>query len=446
MNETPLEAVAEIGLLLAVILVAAKLGGEVAVRWLKLPPVLGELSAGILIGPFALGGFTIGSFGPLFEVPKVTEVVDGVMRTVESSVPVEPELFFLAQAAAVLLLFQAGLETNRQRFFRYVRPAAAVALGGVLVPFAFGVVATVVAGFASFESTQELLPALFIGAVLTATSVGITARVLADVRRLDTPEGVTVMAAAVVDDVLGILILAVVIGVADEGGISGMDIFVVALKAIGFWLGLTLLGSLAAPYISRGVLWFQNAGADLAIALALAFFAAAVAEIFFGLAMIIGSYTIGLALSDTELKRRIEEPMLWVNHFVVPVFFVVIGMQVDPGGVVGGALGFGLVLAALAIFSKLIGAGLPALLVGFNRRGSWRIACGMLPRGEVALTIAGIGLASGVIDRELFGVAILMVVATLPVAPPLLMRAFTSGGSGLRRPEVGSAEAGAPTD
>lgn len=434
MPESPLETVAELGLLLAVILFAAKVGGEVAERWLKLPAVLGELGAGIIIGPFALGGLKIGSLGPLFETPHVTEVIDGAVRTVESSIPVDPALFFVAQVAAVLLLFQAGLETNRRQFFRYVRPATAVAAGGVAVPFAFGVAATVLMGFASFESTEALLPALFVGAVMTATSIGITARVLADIRRLHTPEGTTVMAAAVVDDVLGILILAVVIGIADGGGVSASDILVVAAKAIGFWLGLTLVGSWAAPYISRGVLWFRSAGAHLAIALAIAFLAAAVAEIYFGLAMIIGAYTIGLALSDTELKHRVEEPMLWVNHFVVPVFFVVIGMQVDVGGIVGGALAFGIVLSALGIVSKLIGGGLPALVVGFNRRGSWRIAVGMLPRGEVALIIAGIGLASGVIGRDLFGVAILMTIVTTLVAPIALTRAFAGGGSGQRRP------------
>ncbi|HIF13381.1 MAG TPA: cation:proton antiporter, partial [Dehalococcoidia bacterium] len=203
------EEVGHLVLLLAFIVLAAKLAGEMVERFAALPSVLGELGAGVLIGPFALGGIEIGSFGPLFEVPKA---IDDLGNAVDVITPVSPELFFVAEIAAIILLFQAGLETNRAQFFRWVKPATAVAAGGVVVPFAFGFLATLFLGFASLDSTQEMLPALFVGAIMTATSVGITARVLGDIRRLDTPEGTTVLAGAVVDDVLGILILAIVIG------------------------------------------------------------------------------------------------------------------------------------------------------------------------------------------------------------------------------------------
>ncbi|MDA1257432.1 MAG: cation:proton antiporter [Chloroflexi bacterium] len=432
--ETPLEQVAHLVLLLAVIILAAKIAGEVVERFASLPAVLGELGAGILIGPFALGGIEIGSFGPIFEIPTI---INEAGEAVESLTPVDNELFFMAQVAAIILLFQAGLETNRQQFFKWVRPATAVAAGGVIVPFAFGFLATLAMGFASLDSTQEVLPALFVGAIMTATSVGITARVLADIRRLDTPEGTTVLAAAVVDDVLGILILAVVIGIAETGEVSPADIGIVAAKAIGFWLGLTIFGSLVAKQISDAFLWFRSPGVLVGLALFLAFLASAVAEIYFGLAMIIGAYTMGLALSETELKHRIEEPMIQIGHFMVPIFFVVIGMQVDLGAM-SGAIYFGIVLSVLGIASKLIGAGLPALAVGFNRRGAWRVAIGMLPRGEVALIIAGIGLSSEVIGQDVFGVAILMTVVTTLIAPIVLVPAFTAGGSGLRRPMAGA--------
>lgn len=439
--ESPLEIVAELVLLLGIIIIAARIGGEVCERYLHIPPVLGELGAGILISPFALGGIEVGSVGPLFAIP--LEVVEGAVHEVESIIPVEPQLFFIAQVAAVILLFEAGLETDRKQFIRYVRPATVVAAGGVIVPFVLGVAATVMFGFASFDSVTALLPALFVGAIMTATSVGITARVLADMRRIDSPEGVTVLAGAVVDDVLGIIILAIVVGISDEGSISGGSIAVIAVKAVGFWLGLTFIGSLFANHISRAVLRFRVAGASVALALALAFLAAAIAELGFGLAMIIGAYSIGLALSGTELKERIEEPMRNISALLVPVFFVVIGMQVDftafgeSGGdtTIGRALLFALVLTVFAIISKVGGAGLPALAVGFNGRGAWRIALGMLPRGEVALIIAGIGLASEVIGRDIFGVAIIMTIVTTVIAPILLVPAFRQGGSGLRRPE-----------
>jgi Kef-type K+ transport system membrane component KefB len=419
--EEPLKLVAELVVRLAVILAAAKAGAEIAGRFLKIPPVLGELGAGIAIGPFALGGIHIASLGPLFEIPE------------HSTIPIASELFFVAQAAAVILLFEAGLETNRRQFFKYVGPATAVAIGGVAVPFVLGVAATLMFGFGSTDSIRELGPALFVGAAMTATSVGITARVLADIRQLDTPEGVTILGAAVVDDVIGILVLAVVIAIEEQGAISAGSIGMIALKAVGFWLGLTAVGILASKQISAAIGRFRSAGASLALGLALAFGAAGLAESF-GLAMIIGAYSIGLALAETELKRRIEEPMAMVSQFLVPVFFVVIGMQVDVPAILDGALVFGIVLSVLAVIGKVVGAGGPGLLVGFNARGSMRISIGMVPRGEVALIIAGIGLASGAIDSEIFGVVILMTIVTTIVAPVFLVPAFRDGGSGLRKP------------
>lgn len=432
MHDSPLHVVAELILLLSIILIAAKIGGEVSERYLKIPPVLGELGAGILISPFLLGGIHWFGGSPIFELPH------------EGNLPVEPQLFFIAQVAAVVLLFEAGLETDRPQFIKYIRPATAVAAGGVFLPFAMGFAATVVLGFASMDSIQDMIPAMFVGAIMTATSVGITARVLADIRRLDSPEGVTVLAGAVVDDVLGIIILAIVVGIAEEGTVTASSIGVIFLKAVGFWLGLMIIGSIVARYISQLVLWFKSAGGAVALALALAFVASAVAEIYFGLAMIIGAYTIGLALSSTELKHQIEQPMRQINNFLVPIFFVVIGMQVDFTAFGAGdtslasAVVFAVVLTLFAVISKIVGSGVPALFVGFNRIGAWRVALGMLPRGEVALIVAGIGLTSGVIGQDIFGVSIVMTVVTTVLAPVFLIPAFR-GGSGLKSgAEVGS--------
>lgn len=432
MHDSPLHVVAELILLLSIILIAAKIGGEVSERYLKIPPVLGELGAGILISPFLLGGIHWFGGSPIFELPH------------EGNLPVEPQLFFIAQVAAVVLLFEAGLETDRPQFIKYIRPATAVAAGGVFLPFVMGFAATVVLGFASMDSIQDMIPAMFVGAIMTATSVGITARVLADIRRLDSPEGVTVLAGAVVDDVLGIIILAIVVGIAEEGTVTASSIGVIFLKAVGFWLGLMIIGSIVARYISQLVLWFKSAGGAVALALALAFVASAVAEIYFGLAMIIGAYTIGLALSSTELKHQIEQPMRQINNFLVPIFFVVIGMQVDFTAFGAGdtslasAVVFAVVLTSFAVISKIVGSGVPALFVGFNRIGAWRVALGMLPRGEVALIVAGIGLTSGVIGQDIFGVSIVMTVVTTVLAPVFLIPAFR-GGSGLKSgAEVGS--------
>jgi Kef-type K+ transport system membrane component KefB len=268
------------------------------------------------------------------------------------------------------------------------------------------------------------------GAVMTATSVGITARVLSDMQKLDTSEGVTVLAAAVVDDVMGILVLTVVVGLSAGDGLSVGGVGLIGAKAIGFWLALMVGGILGAQYISRALQAFRGAGSAVALALAIAFLAAGLAESF-GLAMIIGAYSIGLALSGTSLAKQIEEPIMSVYHAIVPIFFVVMGMMVDVT-TMGTVLVFGIVITLLAILGKVVGCGIPAMLSGFNKAGSWRIGIGMLPRGEVALIIAGIGLSRGIIESDIFGVAILMTVITTLLAPIILVPAFKSGGSGRR--------------
>lgn len=408
-------AVAHLVAQLGVILLAAKLGAEFAARVLKQPAVLGELAAGVLIGPHALGGIPLPILGVLFEAPGA------------GPIPVSTELFALAQIASVVLLFLVGLETDLRQFLRFGPAASAVALGGVLLPFAFGDAAMVLMGFApSFDHPG----ALFMGAILTATSVGITARVLADIGKLDTAEGVTILAGAVVDDVLGILALAVAVGVGTTGTVSLLDVGAVGAKAIAFWLALTVLALLLAGQVSRLFLSFRTDGAVIALALGTAFLAAFLAESF-GLALIIGAYSVGLALSQTPLGRNLEESLRSVYHALVPVFFVVMGMLVDVSAM-GHAVTFGVVITVLAIIGKLLGAAVPALAVGFTPQGALRIGLGMLPRGEVALIVAGVGMASGIIGSDVFGVAILMTVVTTVLAPIFLVPAFVRGGPGRR--------------
>ena len=406
----------------SIILFAAKVAGELATRFLKVPSVLAELGVGVAIGPFALGGLIFMGFGPLFPIP----LVDGK----PASIPVGNELYALAQIGSVVLLFAIGLETNLRQFIRYAGPATAVAIGGVVLPFALGVGATVMFGFAG-EDGWTSPQALFMGAILTATSVGITARVLADLHRLDDPEGVTIIAAAVVDDVLGIMVLTVVVGINTVDNFTLGTLGWISFKAIGFWLGLTVVGILVAPYLEKILDKFSSTSALMCIPLALALLAAGLAELF-GLAFIIGAFSIGLALSTTRLGHLVEAAMLGVVDFLVPVFFVVMGMLVDVTAIQTGIV-FGLIISVLAIFSKVVGSGGPALVSGFNWRGSARIGVGMMPRGEVALIIAGIGLSHGIIGQDLFGVSILMTVLTTLIAPIVLVPLFRSGGAGVRK-------------
>lgn len=415
----------EFVLQLAVILIAARLGGLFFRRWLKLPEVLGELSAGIVIGPYALGGMHLPVTGQLF--PPLPEIIS-----------VSEPLYGLATLASVLLLFMAGLETNIKMFLRYSIAGIVVGLGGVLFSFGLGAWCAVLFGI-----SEHLLDpsALFLGVIGTATSVGITARILAERQKADSPEGVTIMAAAVFDDVLGIILLAMVVGVAQMGhtgsDIPWREIGAVAVKAFGFWLVCTAAGLMIARRISTAIKRVKSPAAMTSLAFGLALLLAALSEKS-GLALIIGAYIMGLSLSTTDLARFLQEQLRGMYDLIVPVFFCVMGMLVDIPAMAE-MLVPGLVYTGLAIAAKILGCGLPALFTGFNLRGGLRIGLGMLPRGEVALIIAGMGLSLGIIPSGIFGVAIMMTILTTLLAPPLLIGAFR-GPSGARQPLAGSYE------
>ncbi len=412
---------------LSVVLIAAKLLGALAERF-NIPGVLGELAAGVVVGPFALGALLAipihGLWVPLFPKP----IFDAVKNQMEW--PISDGFWFIAQLASIVLLFMAGLHTNLKQFLRYLGPASIIAIGGVVLPFFFGAFTT-----SYFTGHAWYMPdCLFMGAIMVATSVGITARVLSDLRKLDTPEGVTILGAAVVDDVLGILVLAVVASICQSerggGNIAVGEILLLTLKAFGFWLGLTFIGMILANPIERLFNRINYAGARLGLGLALALFCAGLAEMF-GLAFIIGAYSIGLALSKTKMAHQLIEDLTPINDFIVPIFFAAMGMLVNFRAM-SEALVFGLVICVLATIGKAIGCGVPALFTGFNLKGATRIGIGMLPRGEVALILAGVGLAGNYISQSNFGVAILMTLVTTIIAPLLLVPAFKSPLSGVR--------------
>jgi Kef-type K+ transport system membrane component KefB len=276
--------------------------------------------------------------------------------------------------------------------------------------------------------------ALFLGTISTATSVGITARILTEKHKMSSPEGVTILAGAVIDDVLGIIVLAIVVGMTKVIRAGGtMDwghVGLVALKALGFWIICTALGLLLARQLTGILKRFGSPEVIVSISLGLALMLAGVSEMA-GLAMIIGAYIMGLSLSRTDVVQELQNSLQGIYDMFVPVFFCVMGMMVDFSSM-RKALLFGLVYSLLAILAKIIGCGIPAWLTKFNFRGALRIGLGMLPRGEVALIVAGIGLSTQCISQDLFGVAILMTVITTLLAPPLLVRSFC-GPAGLRR-------------
>jgi fructose-specific phosphotransferase system IIA component len=283
---------------------------------------------------------------------------------------------------------------------------------------------------------------LFLGVLSTATSVGITARILSDQKKMDSPEGVTILAAAVFDDVLGIIALAVVLGIVallsgGQGTLSAVSILGIAGKAFGIWLGFTALGLVFSKRIAAFLKLFKHTFDFSVLALGIALLLAGVFEKQ-GLAMIIGAYVAGLSLSKTDIAAVIQERIHGLYEFFVPVFFAVMGMMVNVGEILSPqVLIFGAIYTLVAIVAKIVGCGGSALLLGFNVKGAVRIGAGMVPRGEVALIIAGIGIASGILDNQSFGVIILMTLITTLVAPPLLNVVLKMPGAGTRKPVKG---------
>jgi Kef-type K+ transport system membrane component KefB len=399
---------------LALILAVAKVGGWFF-EMMKIPGVLGELAGGILIGPYLLGTilqvYVHGQWLPLFPAP--LGLTDW---------PLSDVLWTIAVIASIVLLFVTGLHTDLKQFLANLGPASVCALGGVILPYVLGAwtVTKFVQG-ATFFSPE----AMFMGAIMVATSVGITARVLSDIRRLDTPEGVTILGAAVVDDVLGILVLAIVLGIVKSGragtAIDTAGILITTGKALGVWIGITAIVLGLAPLLERLIEGVKYAGARVGLALALAFLGAGIAEMF-GLAFIIGAYSVGLGLSRTKMAHKLREDLVSVNDFIVPVFFAAMGMLVNFAAMKQ-ALLFGAAITGWAVLGKIIGCGLPAL-GWFNFRGAARIGVGMLPRGEVALIVAGVGLAERLIGQDIFGVSIMMTLITTVIAPIGLVPLF----------------------
>jgi fructose-specific phosphotransferase system IIA component len=417
------EITATLVLQIGVILFAVRLGATLA-RKIGIPPVLGELIAGIAIGPHALGGISLPAFPHGLFVPEAAA----------GGIAVSPELYTFSTVGSIILLFASGLETDLALFLRYSVAGGVIGIFGVVCSFVTGDLA-----LSLFLGVPVSDPrCLFFGVLSTATSVGITARILSDRKKMDTPEGVTTLASAVFDDVLGIIVLAIVMGIAaafqaDGGNLDAREILGIAGRAFGIWLGFTAVGLVCANKIAGFLKVFKSPYDFSILALGIALLVSGVFEKH-GLAMIIGAYVTGLSLSKTDIAALIQERLRGLYEFFVPVFFAVMGMMVNVREMLSPTvLVFGGIYTLTAIVSKIAGCGGSALLVGFNWKGALRIGVGMVPRGEVALIIAGIGLGSGVLNEQFFSVIILMTLVTTLVAPPLLNLTLNMKGTGARR-------------
>lgn len=391
---------------LAVILVLARLGGALFERF-GLPAVLGELMAGIVIGNLGLMGFH--AFDALKSLPVV-------------------EAF--AQIGVLFLLFQVGLESDLAKMAAVGRSAALVAVLGVVAPMLLGL------GVSEwFLKGHHLLAHWFVGATLAATSVGITARVLGDLGRSASVEGRIILGAAVIDDVLGLLVLAVVTGLiqaADAGrAFDGLGLLAIVGKALGFLAVAVVVGRWLSRVTFRVAARLPGEGMLLSFALAFCFFASFVAGKA-GLAPIVGAFAAGLVLEDVHYKvlrerdpagRELHELMAPLSGFLVPVFFVLMGMGVEVSVfAMPGVLGFAAALTVAAIVGKQL-CSLGALGPGVDR---FAVGLGMIPRGEVGLIFASIGRTlhiggERVVDDMVYSAVVVMVAVTTLVTPPLLV-------------------------
>ena len=363
-----------------VVLVAAKIAAELAER-LNIPAVVGEIVAGVIIGPSLLG--LVGT----------TEVL---------------EVF--AELGVILLLLQVGMEMDLGELAAVGRASVSVAVLGVVVPMVGGYAAGVALG-------QDSNTALFLGAALAATSVGITARVFSDLGALGSVEARTVLGAAVADDVLGLVILTIVVRIVTDGSVSLATVVWTITAAVGFLAITATLGGKLGVWLFRVIQRHsRSAGTLVALALAFALFFAELADVA-KLAPIVGAFVAGLALSRTESRERISRELTPVGHLFIPVFFLQIGIAADVERFIDPTvLGIAGVLVVVAIVGKLASS-----LALFNAPGDkMLVGLGMLPRGEVGLIFATIGLTQGVLDDDLYAALLLVVLVTTLMAPPLL--------------------------
>ena len=378
---------------LALVWLASKVAGE-AMERIGQTAVLGELLAGVVIGPSVLG------------------------LVHESEV-----LHALAELGVLILLFEVGLKSDLGELLRAGFQATLVATVGVVLPFAIGFAVMRCFG-------HPPLLAVFVGATLTATSVGITARVLADLGRLDDSAGKVVLGAAVVDDILGLIILAVVTGVAETGAVSLPGVALLAAKAVAFLVAAIMVGIRLAPTIIGWINLMKTRGTLIVYSVVFAVTLAAIADLI-GLATIIGAFAAGLVLATTERREHIEDRIKPVADLLVPVFFVTIGMKVHPAMLnpfaQNAQLGLAMLLTAVAVASKLA-AGLVVYQKGVRR---WPVGVGMVPRGEVGLIFAGAGLAAAVVAEDLYSALVVVVMLTTFIAPPWL-KVLYRRGSGLK--------------
>ena len=375
---------------LCLLLFAAKIFAEIFAR-LKLPIVLGELVGGIIVGPFALGGLLTFNGEPLV-------VLNETLRNI-------------GEISAIVILFIAGLEITPREFLRGGAASFVVGSVGVIVPFFVGYYAFTLFGLEALES-------VLIATALTATSIAISVQVLSELGKMQTKEARLILGAAVVDDILAIAALSVVTTMVQTGNLTPdiLDITFLILKILGLFVALLVGAVILVPRILHVEKLWRSEGSVEGIATA-AFFGAAGIAAFVGLSPIVGAFSVGMAVASTRVIKQIGDYVSKLEIIFAPLFFAIIGAQVDLRGININVLYLAGLIVAIAIVTKLAGCGIPSLIFLKERSKALKVGIGMISRGEVGLIIAGVGVSAGALATDTYTSIIIMVAATTIITP-----------------------------
>jgi Kef-type K+ transport system membrane component KefB len=383
---------------LAVLLFAAKLFAEIFHK-VRLPVVLGELLAGIIVGPFAIGAL------PIFDGKPLVILNETILQ--------------IGQIAGIVILFIAGLEITPREFLRGGAASFTIGACGVIVPFFLGYYVFTIFGLDGLQS-------VLIATALTATSIAISVRVLTELGKMQTREAKLILGAAIVDDILAIAVLSVVVTMVQTGNMAPniTDIIFLILKILGIFAALLIGAVIIIPKILNTERLWKAKGSVEGIVTASFFGASAVAALV-GLSPIVGAFSVGMAVASTKIIKRVEEYVDKLEIIFAPLFFAIIGTQVNLTGVNLDVLFLSAIVIAVAIFSKLAGCGLPAMMFLRDKSKAMKVGIGMISRGEVGLIVAGIGVSSGVLSSNVYTTVIIMVAVTTLITPIWLKKSYS---------------------
>lgn len=383
---------------LAVLLFAAKLFAEFFHKF-KIPVVLGELLAGIIVGPYAIGAL------PIFEGKPLVILNETVLQ--------------IGEIAGIVILFIAGLEITPREFLRGGAASFTIGACGVIVPFILGYYIFTLYGLQALQS-------ILVATALTATSVAITVSVLTELGKMQTKEAKIILGAAIVDDILAIAVLSVVVTMVQTGNMapSIIDILFLILKILGIFVLLLVGAIIIIPRIVNTERLWKARGSVEGIVTASFFGASAIAAAV-GLSPIVGAFSVGMAVASTKIIKRVEEYVDKLEIIFAPLFFAIIGAQVNLTGINLDVLFLSAIIVVIAVLSKLGGCGLPALMFLRNKSKAMKVGIGMISRGEVGLIVAGIGVTSGVLSSNIYTTLIIVVAVTTLITPVWLKKAYS---------------------